>query len=452
MSAPFESPQVLRELLDRVPAAVLVLDVDGTIAYANDEAVARLGPRHMRPVGKPFAVIVPLDERRALRKALLQAAQEPVDLTLHLDDEERSAVEIRPVASAPNLLVATIAPAGSREIRAVEPGNVGRRQVEALLQRFPEGVIGVNLDLEVTFANARARTLLGRDVVRPGRSLRSDGVEEPLRRVAASLVRAGASMPPTQVELAGRMVRVSGIAARGESPALVILDDVTEDARQDRAMREFVRNAAHQLRTPLTGIASAVGALQGGAKEAPATRDRFLAHVEHHVDRLTRIVRGLLTLARAQSGSPLRLDLVSLRPILEQVSRSVQPAEDVTLEIDCDAGVSAFCDADLTHEAVAALVENAVAHTISGSIRVVAAEDDGVVRLDVSDTGPGILPEHREHIFEPFYRVADAGSGFGLGLAIASQAVEAMSGSLEIRDADAGTCVTIRLPSARVRG
>jgi signal transduction histidine kinase len=101
-------------------------------------------------------------------------------------------------------------------------------------------------------------------------------------------------------------------------------------------------------------------------------------------------------------------------------------------------------------EIVAALVDNAVRHTASGTIRLTARRADWDAEIEVEDTGPGILPEHRQRIFEPFYR-AEPSEGFGLGLAIARQAVEAMDGSIEVSSgAGGGTRFLVRLPSARV--
>ena len=83
---------------------------------------------------------------------------------------------------------------------------------------------------------------------------------------------------------------------------LIVLDDLTEQERRELAEREFVTNAAHELRTPLTTIIGAVEVLQAGAKDDPVERDRFLAHIEREAERLARLARALLTLARAHAG------------------------------------------------------------------------------------------------------------------------------------------------------
>jgi signal transduction histidine kinase len=227
---------------------------------------------------------------------------------------------------------------------------------------------------------------------------------------------------------------------------------VTAQYRHDRVMREFVRNAAHQLRTPLTGITTAVEVLQSGAKNAPDDLDRFLAHIERDAARLTRVARGLLVLARAQSGEQnLRLEFVELRPLLDELVADADPGPGVALEVTCSKGLAALAEPSLLQEALAELIENAMTHTRHGRVLITAGEIDGRVEIDVADTGEGVPPEHRARIFEPFYRVDEGGDGFGLGLAIAAQAARAMNGDLRAGGLErGGTIFTIRLASGRV--
>jgi signal transduction histidine kinase len=218
---------------------------------------------------------------------------------------------------------------------------------------------------------------------------------------------------------------------------------VTEEQRREKVVRDFVRNAAHQLRTPLAGITAAIEVLQSGAKDVPSDRDRFLAHVAEHTARLTRIARALLTLARAQSGEGVALEPVEVRALLERVVAQAGPAGEERIAVACSSSLTALAQPELLQEALSALVDNAVTHT-QGQIRLAARELGGGVEIEVVDTGEGIPPEHHPRIFEPFYRVAETGEGFGLGLAIAHQAVEAMQGELSV----AANAFTIRLPAS----
>jgi len=316
-----------------------------------------------------------------------------------------------------------------------------------LFDRFPHAVLSVDDELRVVFANAQAHRLLGPSGTRTGQALTGE-----LRKFAEGLISQLSAPPPTTVlELpGGRDLRVAGVPATSDELALLLIEDVTEEHRHDRVVREFVRNAAHQLRTPLTGITAAVEVLQSGAKEKPEERDRFLAHIERHTARLARIAHSLLVLARAQSGEEPRLQSVALARLLEQLARDAEPSPGVTVNVSCPSSLAALAEHDLLQEALAALVDNAVSHTTEGAVDLSASEADGDVSIVVADTGSGIPLEHRGRLFEPFYRAGSTDEGFGLGLAIAAQAVGAMKGELSVGEAARGTRFTIRLPATPI--
>jgi two-component system phosphate regulon sensor histidine kinase PhoR len=313
--------------------------------------------------------------------------------------------------------------------------------MDRLFDRFPQAVVALDRDLRVVAMNQRAHFLAEDGVIRTGEPL--DGE---LRSLATRLIGDPEPLAPTALVLAGRSLRIGGIPADDRDAAFLLIEDVTAELRQERVMREFVRNAAHELRTPLTGIAVAVEVLQSGAKNDPVERDRFLSHVERHSNRLARIAHSLLVLARAQSGEELRVELVELTPLLDRLVREAVPSPNVAVTARCPASLAVAAEPDLLHEALSALVDNAVSHTTEGSVRLDASESDGRVSIAVADTGGGVLPEHRARILEPFYRVGNTGQGFGLGLAIAAQAVEAMHGELLVDEVADGARFTIRLP------
>jgi signal transduction histidine kinase len=375
--------------------------------------------------------------------------EEPVTVELALGEPLRRAdVALRVV---PSVVPPMIAVSLRADPAALAAGPTDSR-LDRFFLRYPQAVVGIRRDRRVAFANHPARQLLGAQTVRIGRPVANDRLGLGLKAIAERLTTTPTPLGPTEVELTDRrMLRIAGLAAEGDEPAILFIEDVTSQRRRERPMREFVRNAAHQLRTPLTGIATAVEVLQSGAKDDPDSRDRFLAHIAQHTERLTRLIRGLLVLARAQSGDAVRLELVQLRPLLELIAATADPAPGVKVETACPESLAALGERDLVHEAVSALVENAVRHTREGCVRLSASHADDKVVVEVADTGVGVLPEHRDRIFEPFYRVADDGKGFGLGLAIAAQAVDAMGGELLVVDnPEAGTIFAIKLRSANV--
>ena len=252
-----------------------------------------------------------------------------------------------------------------------------------------------------------------------------------------------------------RALGLVGIPAQPEGDTvLIVLDDLTEQERRELAEREFVSNAAHELRTPLTTIIGAVEVLQAGAKETPAERDRFLAHIEREAARLARLAHALLALARAHAGQEKpRLEPTQLEPLLREVADDLRPRDGVVVEVECAPGLAANVNRDLLEQALRNLGENAAKHTPSGRVVLRAYSAGRNVRVEVEDTGIGMSSDTQRHVFDRFYRGADRDpEGFGLGLAIVRQAVRSLDGRIELDSAPGeGTRVRIVLERAQVR-
>src|SRR5262249_20148535 len=193
-----------------------------------------------------------------------------------------------------------------------------------------------------------------------------------LRELATTLFTPGAGLEQLQVQTDDeRSFAVVGIPAGLESDlALLVVTDLSERRRRERVEREFVANAAHELRTPLATISGAVEVLQAGAKEDPETRDRFLAHIEREAKRLGRLTQALLVLARAQTREePPRLEAVELRPLIEDVMSGLSVG-DRPLEIDCPDGLRVLAERDLAAQALANVAGNALKHAGNGKVTI----------------------------------------------------------------------------------
>jgi two-component system, OmpR family, phosphate regulon sensor histidine kinase PhoR len=218
-----------------------------------------------------------------------------------------------------------------------------------------------------------------------------------------------------------------------------------KDHRED-----FVKNAAHELRTPVSAISSAIEVLQQGAKDDPAARERFLGHIELATGRLERLVDALLVLARAQSGEEEpAVSTVPLEPILKQVFAGVVPHVGVALETECSPDLKVVTNPRLVEQLLANLVANAAKHTDSGSIRLVAERENNEVSIVVRDTGHGIEPKDRELIArELARRESPEIKGLGIGLTIVREAVRVLGGTVEIQPrTGGGTTARVTLPS-----
>jgi two-component system phosphate regulon sensor histidine kinase PhoR len=338
-----------------------------------------------------------------------------------------------------------------RSFRRIE---AERDRLRILLERLHEGVLTIDQDLVVHFANTEARRLLG------ARLREGDALPEPwqgfrLREFAHSLFDEHASV--TQVHVSPDEQHAYGVVGIPSQPetdwALLVVDDLTEQERRELAEREFVSNAAHELRTPLTTIIGAVEVLQAGAKEDPAERDRFLAHIEREAGRLARLARAMLTLARAHSAQEQpRVEAVELAPLLREVAAGLHPHAGVAVDVEAPGGLAVHTNRDLLEQALRNLGENAAKHTVRGSVVLRAYAEGSVVTVEVEDSGPGISPEVQRHVFDRFYRGERDPHGFGLGLAIVRESVRTLGGRIELESSPGeGTVFRILLAPARVR-
>ena len=305
-------------------------------------------------------------------------------------------------------------------------------QLQLIVERLPIGVIVFDKKrYDITFANNAARRM-----VRPAKARRGTEMPDPwpsfsLPEYAARLVSAGFA-PDTRVDVdEERIYLVSGIATPTSSESVILFEDISARDRRSRAEREFVANAAHELLSPLTGITSAAHVLQAGAKEVREDRDRFIAHIVQECERLTRVARSLLVLARAQSGEePPRLEISPLCELLDEVVEHV-PA---SINVDCDKSLTVFTDADLLVQALHNLVTNAATHGQGDEVLVTAKRrGDKVIAIDVCDSGGAPLGVSE---FRGRFRSGAGrdGGGFGLGLSIAEQSLEVIGGRLTFVD------------------
>lgn len=301
------------------------------------------------------------------------------------------------------------------------------------LELLPVGVALVGPDGAADWLNTRAAELL---------------LEVPVEWAAEIVgrVRAGEIVREERLVLGESGVTLEASAVPVSQPAgetLVIFTDLSQRERRERSERDFVANAAHQIRTPLTAIAVALAALRAGAIDEASQRERFLGHLDTAVERLTNATEALLTLARVQSGEPLERRIVPLEPLIQRVVRGSQ-----NVRVHCETGAAAVAHERLLAEALANVLDNAHRHGGEKPIDVTVAVADSRVHIEVRDRGPGIPPERRSELLRRF---RGTGTGSGLGLAIANEVLIALQGSVTLGDAiGGGLAVAFELPGARL--
>jgi two-component system phosphate regulon sensor histidine kinase PhoR len=272
--------------------------------------------------------------------------------------------------------------------------------------------------------------------------------------------------PVKALEPASRAPSVSGgdvpnVVPATEKPsgAIIVLHDVTELRRLERIRQDFVANVSHEFKTPLTAIQGFSETLLSGALEDPGNNRRFLEIIRDHAARLARLTDDLLKLARIEAGKlEVQLHRVAVIDLAERCAETAQLKADrkqISLEIEIVADLPAVRgDANLLHDVLQNLLDNAIQYTPPGGrILVSAAAKEHEVVVTVADTGIGIPLSDQERIFERFYRVDAARSreagGTGLGLSIAKHIVEVHGGRLWVEsEIGAGSNFSFSIPLA----
>jgi two-component system phosphate regulon sensor histidine kinase PhoR len=321
---------------------------------------------------------------------------------------------------------------------------------ERVLTQLPQGVVLVDPKLTIDYANPAAERLLG--VGPAGDPLPDPWPDFSLRELATSLFGSDPPAGGTLLETENRFFWIQGLPPSTAETAILIVDDVTERERARQSEREFVENAAHELRTPLAAIVSVMDVLESGAKDIPEVRDRFLKHIRVHSERLSQLATSLLVLARLQTGvEQPHLTLVPVRPLLEEIAGRLDPAHGVEVSVQAASEIGTLADRDLLWQAIANVAENSAKHTRRGQIVLEARENGATTEIEIRDTGPGMTDEERARAFHRFYRASNGTDGFGLGLAIAEEAAHAIGGTIELEsELGTGTRVRVAVPSAKI--
>ncbi len=345
----------------------------------------------------------------------------------------------------------TLAADADRHVRALRDGL--HREVDATraaLEQIAEGVVLLDAEGVVRYANAAAATLLG-EAPAVGH-LFLEAVRIPEVMTVVNDVLAGGGTRHASVTAGDGL----DLAVRGSAlthpvlAAAVVLTDLRGEHRLERARRALVGDLAHELRTPLT-------VLTGLAEElAESGTDRELAAtLARQVHKLRAFARDLEELARIEAGQ-LRLDIAATdaaavaRQVVAELGGS---ARDAGVTLACEgAAASLRTDAVRLAQVLANLVDNGIRYNRPGGHVTVAfaTEGDGV-RIDVTDDGVGIPAAEMPLVFQRFYRVrrqAEAAGGSGLGLAIVKHLVRALGGTVTLASREGeGTTVTLLLPA-----
>jgi signal transduction histidine kinase len=255
----------------------------------------------------------------------------------------------------------------------------------------------------------------------------------------------------------GRRDVRTGVVGRDELARLAADVDamVARLDGEERARRDLIAAVSHDLRTPITALRLLTDAIDDGLVDADDRRD-YAARIGTHVRALGALIDDLFELTRLESGElTWTMEQVRLDDLLNQAVEAMRPAADaeaVTMTAQlAPALAAARGNPDKLQRVLFNLIQNAIHHTPpDGSVTVRAESIGDAIEIEVADTGSGIADEHRQRVFEPFYRAdgSRTAAGAGLGLAVSRAIVEAHGGSIWLEDATVGTRVRFRLPAS----
>lgn len=220
--------------------------------------------------------------------------------------------------------------------------------------------------------------------------------------------------------------------------------------------RRLTSDVSHELRTPLGMLKTQLSLARSRPREAHELLD-MMADMESDIDRMTRLIEQMLTLARMEQRGLDELTRLSVGALLAELCgemRALARERSVALEliVPTDEDLHIQGDAEPLRQAFSNLIENGIKYTpAGGSVAVAAGREGHVLTVSVTDTGAGVAPDDLPHLFERFYRTDDARArdtgGFGLGLAIARATIRAHGGNIGVTSAiGEGTVFTVSLP------
>ena len=253
-----------------------------------------------------------------------------------------------------------------------------------------------------------------------------------------------------KLELDGRFYRfdMSSIQSDGNQLGAVILAvDVTESQTAEQMRREFSANVSHELKTPLQGIIGSAELLESGMVK-PEDEARFVGHIRKEASRLVSLIEDIIRLSQLDEGVSLPSEEVDLLALANEVTSILETSaaeKNVKLTIS-GAGFKVQGVRRMLHEVIYNLCDNAIKYNvIGGSVEIHV----GGKKLTVRDTGIGIPAEHKDRIFERFYRVdkshSKASGGTGLGLSIVKHAVAYHKAQISLESTPGkGTAITIQ--------
>jgi two-component system phosphate regulon sensor histidine kinase PhoR len=326
-----------------------------------------------------------------------------------------------------------------------------KARLDAILDSIVDPVLAVGERCAVTFMNAHAKNVFGRNIdpeqaVYPLVLITHSQATEELAEEAMETSTTVSEELRIKSEDGEKFYHViaSPIRAGSKDGAIITFHDISQARLAQKMRSDFVANVTHELRTPLTSIRGFVETLRNGAVNKPDVANRFLEIIDIEAERLHQLINDILILAESeQQNSAVESERFDLNELIDDVAvllDDIASEKRVSIAVEQDEGdLLVSASRNRIKQILLNLTENAIKYNNEGGHVYISAcrtaEDE--IKIVVRDDGPGIAKEHQERIFERFYRVdrshsRDAG-GTGLGLAIVKHIAQLYQGKAEVR-------------------
>lgn len=338
-----------------------------------------------------------------------------------------------------------------------------RNENEAILESLVEGVVAVDSNNVVTYANFMACKMLGT----PKYSMKGRPFETLKERPNSELVTVCKELlvlcqqkseilkePITIGEIRKVFLDIIAAPKAHKSGAILVLQDKTSEYKVLQMGKDFVANASHELRTPITIIRGFAETLLDLPDLSPEMLQEITGKIVKTCHRLNSLVKNLLTLADIENLPEERFEECDIETVIENCKLILEAMhKDVVVNIEKKTGiVSIEADVDLLELAINNLLENAVKYSNPPAhITIIQEQVEDEIKIIIKDKGIGIPPENVDHVFARFYTVDKARSrkfgGAGLGLSIVKTIIEKHNGEIKASSVlGEGTSFTITLP------
>ncbi len=316
--------------------------------------------------------------------------------------------------------------------------NTDRGRLAAVLDQLTDGVLIVNSEGRIQFANPAAQVMFGGELIERSvpETLRHHQLIQAWQRGHTNGEVQSASVEIPALRQFLQLIVIPDQYTSGGS--LLLVQDLTRVRRLETVRRDFISNLSHELRTPLASLKALTETLTGGALEDPPAARKFIDQIEIEVDALTQMVNELLELSQIESGRlNLEVKAVDICNLLKGAAERMHVQAEragLHLRVECEGNIpDVKIDETRLEQVLVNLIHNAVKFTKPGGEVVLSASAvSNGVQVAVRDTGVGIDPDDLTRIFERFYKSdrSRAGGGTGLGLSIARHIVEAHGGKI----------------------